>query len=224
MKSRLYLVCGGLLVAAVAGAVWRWWPWAPPEPVYEGKPVSNWLGRTQVWPPRYLHPHGGSLVVDGREFADPLGCSWARQLAGDSNAVPFLMATVKRDRWPGQTYYRRWLWPKLPSGIKRHLAAPTDNAAERQDAALFLGCMGVAAKQAIPVLIRALRTNESEQVRAQAAWAAAKVGGKDSAVIAALNEALKDRDGRVRGAATISLFEIDSAAAYRAGLKPVDEN
>ena len=86
MKNWTYLVCVVLLIAAVGGL--RWWsPWAPSEPVYDGKPISFWLSGT---------PTPGK----GPDY----------KIARDTNAIPFLVKALnyslsdraKNKHTPGQ--------------------------------------------------------------------------------------------------------------------------
>jgi hypothetical protein len=186
MKNRLYLVCGVLLVAAL-GLLW-WSPWEPPEPVYDGKPLSYWL-------------------ITGAPAATRPPAS----LFSDSNAVPFLIEAIRRDSWFGATIYRKRLWPKLPATIQRCLPPPpaAANAGDiRCYAAAILKNMGPMAKPAIPALVRALKEDDDHNVRHRAVeslWDLRDTNG-DSTVSAALVRALRqDEDPRVRYSAADSL-------------------
>ena len=48
MKNGLYVVGGVLLVAAVGWAGWLALRPGPPEPVYDGERLSDWLVETRV--------------------------------------------------------------------------------------------------------------------------------------------------------------------------------
>ena len=170
MKNRLYLVCGVLLVAAVLGTVWRWWPWSPPEPVYDGKPLSYWLPRPGS--ARDFQPYA-------RLFPGPTN------LLNDSRAVPILIRALNRDTWVGASWYRRWLWPRLSPRIQSHLPPPPPgNWVARHNAAVILGNMGPKAKPAVPALVRALDEDEQDEVR-------------DSVIMAFINLKKWDDDGSI---------------------------
>jgi hypothetical protein len=206
MKNRPYLVLGILLVAALGWAAWQALR-EPREPVYEGHPIGYWFGSAKGL--------GGSSRLQ----------PWTVHFARDSNATPFVIRMLKRDSWFGQAYYRKWLWPKLPTSISSHLPAPpADNPATREAAAVCLSLMGSGAKSAIPALTRALREDEVPRVRRSAAWALGTValgsaGQRDKMVVAALSDALKDKDGEVRITAAHFLVRVDREAAARAGVK-----
>jgi HEAT repeat protein len=72
MKNWTYLVCVLLSIAAVGGLLW-WSPWAQPEPVYDGKPLSFWLTDTTPTPGK------------GPDYT----------IARDTNAIPFLVKALK---------------------------------------------------------------------------------------------------------------------------------
>jgi hypothetical protein len=194
MKVRLYLVLGILLVAAVGGLLW-WAPWEArqvPEPVYDGKPLSYWL-------------------------TNQMSVQMQKEIIGDSNAVPFLIKAVKQDKWFGAAYYRKWLWPKLPPVIQRHLAKDAGNPVARHNATIYLGNRHE--KQAIPALVRAVKEDGVASVRATAAWSLGTLATKeDKTAVAALTEALKDKYAFVCQAATNALLKIDPEAAAKAGV------
>jgi HEAT repeat protein len=211
MKNGLYLVLGILLVAAVGGLLW-WSPWEArqvPEPVYNGKPLSYWLASA------FKISNSSNMIArlpPGKVFAS----TWQWQVIGDSNAVPFLIKVVKRDRWFGAAYYRKSLWPKLPPSIQQHLPPPVDNVVVRQNAATLLAYMGPIGKASIPALIRAMKEDENPGVRDLAAWALANLGERDQSAIAALGGLLKAKDVTVRKGATDVLIRIDPGAAAKA--------
>jgi hypothetical protein len=116
MKTRLYLLGSVLPLAAVVGLLW-WSPWVPrvpPEPVYDGKPISYW----------FTNRITSSLTMS------PVP---PKTLLSDSNAVPFPIRELKRDSWIGAAVYRKQVWPKLPSSIQKHLPAPADHPMVRQE-------------------------------------------------------------------------------------------
>ncbi len=73
-------------------------------------------------------------------------------------------------------------------------------------------------KRATPVLVRALREDENATVRQTAAGNLSLVTREDRSAIAALTEALKDKDAGVRRLATNVLWLVDPEAATKAGV------
>ena len=183
MKSRLYLLLGVLMVAAVGGLLW-WLAWEPREPVYDGKPLGYWLGAYD----RSSPPPGGLLT--------------------DSNAVPLLTRALKPNGWAEIKFYRE-VWPRLPSAVRAHLPLPTPT---RYNAASLLGQMGAIAKPAIPALIHVLKTDEDVHARRHAALALGHFGKDDPNVVPALKAALKDQDYVAFGAAC-ALWGLDPEIA-----------
>ena len=199
MKNRLYLVCGVLLVAAVGGLLW-WSPWEPRQPVYEGKPINWWIqfgfGATDIV---RATPMGYGSAP---RRALPSGPLWLRQLVSDPEAVPFLVAALKKDRWLGEAFYRDWAWPKLPVSIKHHLRPPADRSMIRCNAAILLGYMGPLAEPAVPAMILALRTNEDSGVSFFAAMALGNIGPDAKAALPALRQvSVNGKDEMARKAA-----------------------
>ncbi len=193
MKNRLYRVLVVFLVAALGWAGWQAVRPLPPEPVYHGKPLSYWLA---------IEPVPGFLRVESKP---------------DSNAIPFLIAALKRDSWAGAAFYRKWLWPKLyprlPPSARKRLPPPRfGNPIVRQNAATLLGDMGTVGSRSIPALIKALKVDEDVSVRACAAWALGKFGTWNKSVVAALTQAsTKDTNARVRVIALATLGKIGRA-------------
>jgi hypothetical protein len=215
MKNRIYLVSGVLLVVAAGWVLWSLGASRlPPEPVYNGKRLGYWLDHPPPPPPV------GSIRVES--YGDDPS-AWQMQVQKDSNAVPFLILALKRDRWLGAALYRKWLWPKLPASARAHLPMPADDKWRRGEAAGFLGGMGglgPAASPAIPALARALREDDSPTVRHAAVWPLHNLGRSDgkATATAALSAALTDKDYSVRRAATNALLVLNPEAAAIAGV------
>ena len=128
MKNWLYLVLGILLVAAVGG-LWLWSPWVPRAPVYDGHPIGYWLTNWDV--------------VTSLTYTDHPQSHSICQAVTDSNAVPFLIRALRRDAWLGAAYYRKGIWPKLPSAMTTYLPPPpADNPHLRLNALYILSQMG----------------------------------------------------------------------------------
>ena len=210
MKKRPYLVCGALLLAAVAGLL-SWSPRLPREPVYDGKPLSYWLSlprssdRALSPPYRFLGPYGSTVTA---------------QISGDTNSLPLLIRSLRKGRWFGQTYYRQSL-QGLPASIRAHLppADTTNNIDIRINAASLLGFVGPAAHSAIPALLRTLRADDNQAVRRQAAEALGFVGVGDDRAISALRAAQTGKVLQISFAAELSLSRIKDKAAENAGVQ-----
>jgi hypothetical protein len=215
MKNRLYLVLGMLLVAALGWAVWQALGQAP-EPVYEGMPLSYWLTHvsSSAWSSRGSPV--GTTWLDARHRGDILP-PWS--LLKDSNAVPFLAKSLKRDTCIGAAVYRRVVWPKIPAAIRKHLPSPADNPSLRKGAADCLAVIGLAAKPAVPALVRALQEDEDPYVRFRAANLLGLIGEGNQATVTALTVALGDEYAYAREMATNALLKLDPVAAVKAGVK-----
>jgi HEAT repeat protein len=203
IAKRWPVVCGALLVAAVGGLL-LWSPWVPREPIYDGHPISHWLTNWKI--------------VSSLEYTDLPDHHSIRQAVGDSNAVPFLIKALRRDAWLGAAYYRKWLWPKLPSALQAHLPPPAaDNPAIRLNALYVLSQMESLAQPAIPALIQTSKQDEQLPVRYRAMWALADIGKGDRNATAALTQAIKDNDWNISVVATKALSKIDPEAPVREG-------
>ena len=214
--TKRWLVLGGLILV-VTGGLWGWWrPWASQEPIYDGKPISYWM--TNGIRLLGMDTDRGTSVSAVQVVGVEGRADWSAQLLSDSNAVPFLIRALKRDRWLGAALYRTQVWPRFPDYLP---FPPVKNSSAQYVAIHFLGQMGPMAKPAISSLIRVLKQDEEPTIRMKAAWALGKIGNGDSNVTAALTGTLlKDRDRSVRQTATNALLRLDPATAGRAPVKP----
>ena len=173
-------MCGVLLLAAV---VLLWWsPWEAresPEPVYEEMPLGYWLTNRTIT----------AAAIRAN-----------RSLASDSNAVPFLIKALKKDRWIGAAVYRKQVWPNLPLSMQKRLLPPqSGDISTRITAVNYLARMGPLAKPAIPALIRASKDDDPPPTRELIVRALGSIGQDDSTVATALARALrKDKDAKFR--------------------------
>jgi HEAT repeat protein len=84
------------------------------------------------------------------------------------------------------------------------------NGFAAREAALTLGAIGPSARQAIPVLLQALRTRPNEDVGWFAAESLGKIAtSKDIDVVEALKQAAKSSDDRMRSSAETALHNLD---------------
>jgi hypothetical protein len=191
MRKRFWILLALLLVAVLGGAAWQ--VMRESEPVYKGKPLSFWI--------HSLGNGEGDMVKE----------NW-RGLG--SNAVPILiLALGKRDGIDQDLYAK--LWSHLPGWVKRRLSPPVHAVVMRENAIDMLNVLDKDAKPAIPALIRILRRDKHEALRAKAVWCLENIGKQDKAVTQALIEALNDKSWNVRLVSTNALMEVDPAAATK---------
>ena len=188
-KKRNILIIA-LLVATVGGLAWVMLQSG--EPVYRGKSISRWINDVGV----FANPPAPALPLL------------------DSNAVPFLVEALDRQDGQLRRVYLR-LWNNLPSRVQNRLPQPVPGWAIRANAAALLGTIGTNAVSAIPALIRALKTDNVDLVRAFSAKSLAQIARRDKVVMEALAEAaVKDTEASVRFEALNALkeFNIESPA------------
>jgi len=189
IKKRNILIIA-LLVATVGGLAWVMLQSG--EPVYRGKPISRWINDVGV----FASPPAPALPLL------------------DSNAVPFLVEALDRQDGQLRRVYLR-LWNNLPSRVQNRLPQPVPGWAIRANAAALLGTIGTNAVSAIPPLIRALKSDKVDLVRAFSAKSLAQIARRDKVVMEALAEAaVKDTEASVRFEALNALkeFNIESPA------------
>jgi len=213
MPKRVYIALSVLLVMLTGVIAWQVLR-QPREPVYDGKPIGYWIAHHlgPIWVTNDFLP-GDSI-----DPSSPRVNFWVRQLMKDSNAVPFLVRALKRDSWVGAGFYRKWLWPKLPSAAKKHLPPPFGDYNARANAAMLLGGMGSFAKPSIPALIQVLIEGDEYSADAWAAEALGHLGHGDEAVVTALSNALSNKQFFVRRSATNALLRIAPEAAATMGV------
>jgi hypothetical protein len=218
MKNRRYLVCGVLLVAAAGGLLW-WSPWVPREPVFQGKPISYWVGDGFTW------------------TSGPPDWKAIREIEGD--AIPCLIRRVNARPSPldrSYTYLYLKLVPHLPTGLTSLLPHPHTDAnfnQRRFTALMLLALIGdtqranddrgePSRKTPISVAIPSIRTalgDTNGGLQIYAALAAGYIGPPAAAATADLtNLAWSSGATRTVQAAVEALGQIGPAASNAAPL------
>jgi HEAT repeat protein len=178
---------GLLLVATTAIVVVR--QRAPPEPVYQGQPVSHWIKVLN----NMLRDQQGTSYFEGERPILEIG----------PPAIPYLINALRDSDSPSKDAYAV-LWPKLPRRLQKWLPEPFPPATMRAYAARGLGLFGPDAAIAVPDLIDALHDND-EWVRHSAASALGDIGPKARAAVPALIKGLNDPDKNFRIGCVIGL-------------------
>lgn len=202
-KRRVLLASFG--VAVLGGFAWLALR-APPEPVYEGKPLGYWLRHPTLTPVTNL---------------PVLGLTSMRFPKVDSNAIPFLIKTLERQDGTFDRQYGK-LWVKLSPRFRSHLPMPVFPGESRANAASVLCKMGTNAKPAIPALIRVMKSDESGNARFRAATCLLSIGGGDETVKEAFREVLND-SSQSSGVRTMAQWYLQPARPEADGRAAVPE-
>lgn len=147
-KGRILAAAGSLILLAGFCAFFLV-PSGPPEPAYQGKPLSDWITCITLT--------NGPLV---------LPTAAQREMAADAmhhigtNAIPFLIEWVSYDPWGRRNKLRRTL-QALPARLRRsaffeRLFVDPNKAQRADQAAAALICLGPEASPAFPELGRML--------------------------------------------------------------------
>jgi len=228
MNKRMRILIA-LLLASVLGLV-IWQASGPPEPVFEGRPLTSWLDHhvaSSAASPPYNSP--------GWKKADE-----ALRTIG-TNAIPTLLKMIRAKDPPplvlklletGRRYrltrinYRyamprheeaeyafQVLGTNAGSAVPGLISIYEENVSpsSQMSAALALGHIGREAQAALPALIRRF-THTNADVRFYAVSAVMSIGGELGVVFPALTTALKDPDIRVRWNALSGLSRFGSRA------------
>jgi hypothetical protein len=180
MRKRVYIALAVLLVILAGVAAWQ--GRRQPEPVYQGKRLSDWLER----------PNG-----DDREQA-------IRQIG--TNALPFLIKWLRAqdtrlNQW--QTTWVQWqtTWAERQNFVPFHFLVPVHfKSAElrRADAAFGYKALGPLASAQIPSLMDAMTNDPSPEVRLAAEEVLIYLGPEARRAAPALFRATKDANETVR--------------------------
>jgi HEAT repeat protein len=239
MKRRNRILLAALVVVVIGGLAWVAWP-EPPEPVYQGRTLTDWL--MQYARETYVPPRSTNYVELQNESKT------AVQKIG-TNAFPTLVKLVSARDSPLKINIKRWIWQlKTKASLTTadnqrtandsHILAfagfevlgPVGKDAvpslvsllESRDedvsltAIQSLGCIGPQAKDAVPGLIHALN---DVHLRFWTVETLGKIGENAKPAVSALLGCMNDTNAFVRGEAEKALKQIDPVAAGRAGVK-----
>ncbi len=137
-KKRVALCTAVGLLAAVIGLLVANYD-STPMPSYQGKTASEWL-----------YEVNGMRAKEQSEAFRQMG----------SNAVPFLAHELARKDSPWEKFCF-WIYPKLPSGIRKHLSLPLRTNMRHARAAFALGFAN--SRTAIPPILRLITEGDKYQ-------------------------------------------------------------
>jgi HEAT repeat protein len=168
----------------------------PREPVYEGRPISEWISQLT----------GGIGSSAGAVSSHTLP-KLVGQKPGEE-IVPYLRVTLHRGTSPMDRAYAK-IYPRLPAFVSRKLPRPNParDAELRYRAALVLYYIGSPAKKALPGLLRSLK-DPNPEVRRISATVLGSFGVDAQSAAPGLTAALGDPSPEVRRAALKALGSV----------------
>jgi hypothetical protein len=200
-RVTFYMVLGFI---SAGFAVYCAWP--QPEPLYKGRPLSEWyLDSQNVHPPGYLT----------HELQTAFGHFYAAVEETGTNCLPFLLEMLKSKEDSG---IRTKLvdWANESRIFHHHFRTQIDRVGMEQT---IIGCLGTKARPAVPALVEILDTTKNPYAKYTILSSLPSVSPDPQMVRPALLRALEDRDEWVREAATNSLRRIDPEAIAKARFK-----
>jgi hypothetical protein len=231
MKTKRFRIVIAILVVAMVGGV-GWLVLRPREPVYEGKPLSYWLG-------------GRSCIQIGEA---PLEVNYGQVVMAvhqvGTNAIPELLRSLRaKDSVRALRFVRlarkqHFIKFRYISPILRHNfgvygfgmlgadgkgAVPAlieiykENVSENSQlaTATVLGSIGPSARQAVPLLLQGMKTTNL-QARATHIIALGQIHAEPALVVPVLVDCLHsdaDMEDRVRAAEALGKFEAEAKPA-----------
>jgi HEAT repeat protein len=223
MKRRILLAA--VLFAVLGAIAWLLCASSPPDPIYEGRPLSSWL--RQRSPPTIISKNGRVFWIAYTNIATaktvvpafaaaantnswivsrgPLRQSFPNL---DSNAIPRLARALATRDWLLLKPYNN-IWPRLPAALRKHLPEPVPAHFIRQRAAELLWRVPGDLTPALPALVRALETDEDGTVRNSALQALAWMSERDPKLVTNLLQAMAaNSDATIRREAKEALEQI----------------
>jgi hypothetical protein len=174
MRRRLVIICCALITfAAIVG----FWPRGPAEPVYQGKPLSQWIEETWYDP---VNPHGSKAI---------------RALG--TNALPWLMSEIGHP----EPKWRRTL-NRLTDKFRRNQGRGRTREDRVWKAMTALRELGRSSIPALPQLARYLNDAGNASLCSHAAWT---MFGSEEAAIPYLLEPVNSTNEIIASAARSAL-------------------
>ena len=166
----------------------------PHEPVYQGKPLSDWFQQSRTLEP---NRHEGFRAIR----------------AIGPKSVPFLLSELRKQNSLFQRAYRA-AWPVLPAAVQKRIPQPRP----RDDCLSLWISELLSASASDPQLVTAL-TDSDTDVRLAAIWALMHTpSSRHTMVVQPIAELLKDAQADVRVSAALTLGQI---ASNRVEIVPV---
>lgn len=200
MPRRAWIIVGALMLLTL-GVLWivvrgpR-----TPDPVYEGRPLSQWLS------PSYLYTASAAGPIRIWTSTQEKGDEAIRALG--TNSLPVLLALLAARDNPLQTKYYAWL--------QRHPTwhRPPYPARQKNECALAgLAALGPAAVAAVPALAAMVVRPSNPTGQMNALFALSRLGTNAAEALPELTAALADPHPLVRAGAAACLGGLGSHAA-----------
>lgn len=235
MKRRPWIIAGALLPLAV-GVFWLGaFRGRTPDPLYQDRPLSQWLGAFSVVP--VATPAGLHAWADERDLARKA------VLHTGTNALPRLLVMLAAHEPPWQAKLRaqfsrlpfaHWRRPSVleqnrgglegmcilgpearsavPALLELYAQAPTSRNLHQTIPAV-LAAIGPAAVAGVPRLAHAVTNEPSAAAKLNAVIALGQIGAATDLALTNLTVALADPDPEVRAVAAIALGQMGSPAS-----------
>jgi HEAT repeat protein len=203
-------------LTAFASSIFAQAPALPPEPIYLGKPLSDWLKAY----PGYSTAGGGSEAATRAAYEAGNQAKRAVNQSG-TNAIPTLLRMLRAQRDSNQAAFWgfRMLGTNAQSAVPALVEIVDQNISPTSQmlAINVLGQIGPPAKEAIPSLLR-WSTNTDANVRRGAVWVLGRIHAEPDRVVPALISVTRDPNKSVQYCAIESLgrFGLDAKPAVPA--------
>jgi HEAT repeat protein len=195
-RMRKQWFIASLVVTAITLGAWLVVLLWPREPVFGGKPLSDWLA--QLAPVARSGPY--SWLVDRNED-ERLSAEQIRQAqiaihAMGTKAVRFLLHKIRRERSFGERLYGA-VWQKIPLGLRQRLAPPKQFQNYGNPHSQIVWALQTLDPDAVPALITAIKDYDSD-VQVTALAALGGFGANADVAIPSLIRLAKHPNGFVR--------------------------
>jgi HEAT repeat protein len=220
MGKRVYIALAAFTIALVS--VFVWLAWQQREPVYQGKPLSEWLSLPKI------ETGKGAVVVKDDRRAEAVREAGTKAIptllrmlrAKDSPLKLKVLDLAQRQHIIKIEYTKDYVWNFGGRygfevlGTNAQSAAPAlieimnqNISQESRCCAIYsLGLIGSSAKEAVPSLMR-WATNTDSQVRQNAVWALGKIRSEPDRVLPVLIGTLHAPDSAVQICGVMALEE-----------------